>query len=68
MSLAQHLVEYISACFTGLWIQSHEHDDALTEIAQMCRDQECGLPSGTWNAVCICPANPAVRLAMPSGT
>ncbi|HPM85084.1 MAG TPA: AAA family ATPase, partial [Candidatus Anammoximicrobium sp.] len=40
MQLPQQLTEYISACFTGLWVQSHEHDDALTEIAQMCRDQE----------------------------
>ena len=40
MTLAPRLLEYISACFTGLWIQSHEHEDALTEIAQMCRDQE----------------------------
>jgi hypothetical protein len=36
MQLSQHLSEYISACFTGLWVQSHEHEDALTEIAQMC--------------------------------
>ncbi len=40
MSLSQQLVEYISACFTGLWVRSHEHEDALTEIAQMCRGQE----------------------------
>jgi hypothetical protein len=40
MSLKQQLAEYISACFTGLWVQSHEHDDALAEIAQMCRDNE----------------------------
>ena len=40
MSLKQHLAEYISACFTGLWVQSHEHDDALAEIAQMCRDND----------------------------
>jgi len=40
MSLSQHLTEYISACFTGLWVLSHEHDDALAEIAQMCRDQQ----------------------------
>ena len=33
MSLAQQLAEYISAAFTGLWVQSHEHDDALAEIA-----------------------------------
>jgi hypothetical protein len=38
MTLTQRLTEYISACFTGLWIQSHEHDDALTEIAGLCRE------------------------------
>ena len=39
MPLAQQLAEYISACFTGLWIECHEHDDALREIAQICREQ-----------------------------
>ncbi len=39
MSLSKHLAEYISACFTGIWIQSAEHDDALVEIAQMCHEQ-----------------------------
>ena len=39
MSLSKHLAEYISACFTGIWIESHEHDDALREIADMCREQ-----------------------------
>ena len=40
MLLKNQLSEYISACFTGLWVQSHEHDDALAEIAGMCRDNE----------------------------
>ena len=40
MSLSTALREYVAACFTGLWIQSHEHDDALAEIAQLCRDQD----------------------------
>ena len=39
MTLSERLVEYISACFTGIWIESHEHDDALAEIAQMCRQE-----------------------------
>ena len=39
MSLSKHLAEYVSACFTGIWIESHEHEDALREIAQMCREQ-----------------------------
>ena len=45
MSLTQSLAEYISACFTGLWIESHEHDDALREIAQLCREQNWRLAS-----------------------
>jgi hypothetical protein len=36
MTLSQQLAEYISACFTGLWVQSHEHHDALTSIAEVC--------------------------------
>ena len=32
MSLSRTLAEYISACFTGLWIQSHEHQDALADL------------------------------------
>jgi hypothetical protein len=47
MTLCACLAEYISACFTGLWIQSHEHDDALREIAHLCRDQDWRL--ATWN-------------------
>jgi len=35
MSLSRQLTEYISACFTGLWLQSHEHEDALAETAQL---------------------------------
>jgi hypothetical protein len=37
MALATQLAEYVRACFTGLWIHSHEHSDALTEIAQLCQ-------------------------------
>jgi ATPase family associated with various cellular activities (AAA) len=47
MPLAQQLHEYISACFTGLWIQSHEHEDALSEIAQLCRSE--GWQLATWD-------------------
>jgi len=47
MPLAERLSEYISACFTGLWIQSFEHEDALTEIAQMCRNENWRL--ATWD-------------------
>jgi len=47
MPLSTNLREYIAACFTALWIQSHEHEDALAEIAQLCRDEEWQL--ATWD-------------------
>ena len=40
MTLRQQLGEHISACFTGLWVQSYEHDDALREIVQWGRSSE----------------------------
>ncbi|HCO23440.1 MAG TPA: AAA family ATPase, partial [Gimesia maris] len=46
-SLTQKLAEHVAACFPGLWIQSHEHQDALTEIAQLCHDSEWQL--ATWD-------------------
>ena len=39
MPLADRLAEYISAGFSALWIQSFEHEDALKEVAQLCRDR-----------------------------
>jgi len=47
LNLNQRLTEYVRACFTGLWIVSHEHQDALSEIAQLCREQQWQL--ATWN-------------------
>jgi hypothetical protein len=39
--------EYVAAAFTGLWVQSHEHDDAVREIARPCRDERWAL--ATWD-------------------
>ncbi|QDU59577.1 ATP-dependent zinc metalloprotease FtsH 4 [Planctomycetes bacterium Pan216] len=47
MSLRHRLDEYVRACFTGIWIESHEHQDALAEIAQLCRDEQWQL--AIWN-------------------
>jgi hypothetical protein len=47
LSLRNRLTEYVKACFTGLWIESQEHQDALTEIAQLCHDQQWQL--ATWD-------------------
>ncbi len=39
MPLADTLSEYVRACFTGIWVESHEHQDALSEINQLCRNE-----------------------------
>jgi hypothetical protein len=39
MSLSERLSEYVQACFSGLWIESHEHSDALQEIARLCHSR-----------------------------
>ncbi len=40
MTLTNRLTELIQACFSGIWIVSYEHEDALAEIAALCRQQE----------------------------
>jgi hypothetical protein len=47
MSLIERFGEYVRACFTGLWIESHEHQDALMAMAQLCRQEHWRL--ATWN-------------------
>lgn len=47
MPLTERLREYVCACFTGLWIVSHEHQDALAEIARLCHDEQWRL--ATWD-------------------
>lgn len=47
MSIRVRLTEYVRACFTGIWIESHEHQEALTEIAELCRDEQWQL--ATWD-------------------
>jgi hypothetical protein len=37
MTLGERLSEYVRACFTGLWVQTFAADDALAEIARLCR-------------------------------
>jgi hypothetical protein len=47
MDLRTALHEYVEACFTAVWIESFEHEDALLEIAGLCRDEEWRL--ATWD-------------------
>ena len=39
MSLQDALREYIAAAFSGLWVQSQEHDSALADVAELCRGE-----------------------------
>ena len=47
MPLMERFGEYVRACFTGLWIESHEHQDALMALAQLCRQGHWRL--ATWD-------------------
>ncbi|MEZ6093462.1 MAG: AAA family ATPase [Pirellulaceae bacterium] len=47
MMLREKLHELISACFTGVWIESQEQHEAISEIGQLCREQEWQL--ATWD-------------------
>ncbi|TWU59937.1 ATP-dependent zinc metalloprotease FtsH 4 [Rubripirellula tenax] len=40
MKLTQRMNELIRACFAGIWIESHEHLDAIAELSSMCRDED----------------------------
>ena len=47
MPLTEQLADYVRACFTGIWIQSHEHEDALRDIARLCHEESWRLV--TWD-------------------
>jgi hypothetical protein len=47
MTLAERLSEFVRACFTGIWIKSFEPDDAVAEIARLCRQNHWNL--ATWD-------------------
>jgi hypothetical protein len=47
MTLTERLEELVRAAFAGLWVVSHEHDDAVAEIATLCRRH--GWSLATWD-------------------
>ena len=47
MTLTQRMNELIRACFSGIWISSHEHADAIAELSAMCRAE--GWRLATWD-------------------
>lgn len=40
MKLAQQITDFVNAAFTGLWIQTHEPDEAEKEITRLAREQK----------------------------
>ena len=63
MTLSDRLAEYIAACFTALWVQSHEHEEALREIAAVCGQRQWRW--ATWDiAPGLCVAGGECALAM----
>ena len=40
MKLSDQLTEYINAAFSGIWIHSHEPDEAEREIVQQARSKQ----------------------------
>jgi hypothetical protein len=46
-NLAAAVREHVAACFPGIWIRSHEHDDAEAEITRLCHGQ--GWQLATWD-------------------
>ena len=47
MTLNERLSELVRAAFAGIWVQSFEHDDAVIEIARLCRQNSWSL--ATWD-------------------
>ncbi len=47
MSLSGRMKELIQAGFSGIWVSSHEHQDAIAELAAMARTEEWQL--ACWN-------------------
>jgi ATPase family associated with various cellular activities (AAA) len=47
MSLSKRLEEYVRACFSGIWVVSHEHADAIQEMSRLCQRE--GWRLATWN-------------------
>ena len=59
MRLTSKLAELVRACFTGIWVESHEHLDAMTEIAQLCRQEGWRLAAWDIERGLYVPGQPA---------
>ena len=47
MTLATSLRDHVRACCSGIWIQSHEHEDAVADMSRICAEEQWQL--ATWD-------------------
>ena len=45
--LSNRVKELVAGCFTAIWIESHEPQEAILELGQLCRNQAWQF--ATWN-------------------
>ena len=76
MMLQERLTEYVRACFTALWVRSHEHEEAIAAMSTLCREQrwrlavwdiEQGLRGGGLNTAPPEPPSPETATAGTGG-
>ena len=67
MPLTEQLADYVRACFTGIWIQSHEHEDALRDIARLCHEENWRLASWDIDRGLRLPGQPPGSTAASGG-
>jgi hypothetical protein len=65
LKLSDSLREHIAAAFPGIWIESHEHEEALREIACLCHDQKWSLATWDIDKGLQCGANTALAAPDP---
>ncbi len=64
MRLAEEIQELVRAGFSGLWIRSCEQDDAIAELAQLCRDEDWRM--NTWDIDVGLKGAPTEQLEAPA--
>lgn len=65
-SLSLHVNDLIRVCFTGIWIKSFEPDEAISELATMCRSENWRF--ATWDieqGLAVAGTNTAIEAPDP---
>jgi hypothetical protein len=68
MPLSETLRDYVAAAFAGIWVQSHEPDEALKEIAACCRHEKWTLAAWDVDRGLQVPGQPEATPALGGTT